>query len=159
MSVSTKDFISYMNDLVETCKDGEEGFRQAAEGTQRSDLKSVFQSCSRQRAQFASELQMEVARLGGSPEKSGSMAGALHRGWMDIKSAVTGKDDHAILAEAERGEDVAVKSYREALAKDLPSDIRSLVQKQFEEIQASHNKIRGLRDAASKVSDMETVRR
>jgi uncharacterized protein (TIGR02284 family) len=149
-----------MNDLVETCKDGEEGFRQAAEGTQRSDLRTLFQEYSRQRAQFASELQMEVARLGGSPEKSGSMGGALHRGWMNIKSAVTGKDDYAILAEAERGEDAAVKSYREVLSKDLPSDIRSMVQRQFEEIQSAHRKIRELRDAAaSKASEMETVRR
>ncbi len=145
-NATTKDYISTLNGLIETCKDGEQGFRSAAEGVQRADLKTLFHEYSRQRAQFASELQVEVARIGGSPEKSGSVSGAVHRGWIDIKSAVSGKDDHAILEEAERGEDVAVKSYREALATDMPADFRSIVQKQSEEILQTHNRIRSLRD-------------
>jgi uncharacterized protein (TIGR02284 family) len=141
-----KDYISTLNGLIETCKDGEQGFRDAAEGVQRSDLKSLFNEYSRQRAQFASELQMEVARIGGSPETSGSVAGAIHRRWIDVKSAVSGKDDHAILEEAERGEDSAVKNYQEALAADLPADLRSIVQKQSEKVLETHNRIRSLRD-------------
>ena len=145
-SETTKDYISTLNGLIETCKDGEEGFRSAAGRVQRSDLKSLFNEYSRQRAEFASELQVEVARIGGAPEKSGSVAGALHRGWIDVKSAVTGKDDHAILEEAERGEDSAVKNYREALATDLPADFHGIVQKQAEQIQKTHDRVRGLRD-------------
>ena len=145
-TATTKDYISTLNGLIETCKDGEEGFRNAAEGVKRSDLKSLFNEYSRQRAEFASELQVEVARIGGAPEKSGSVAGALHRGWIDVKSAVTGKDDHAILEEAERGEDSAVKNYREALATDLPADFRAIVQKQSEHVQQTHDRVRGLRD-------------
>jgi uncharacterized protein (TIGR02284 family) len=146
MAASTHDFISTLNNLVETCKDGEEGFRHASEGAQRSDLKTIFNEYSRQRAQFASELQMEVSRLGGDPAKGGSVSGAMHRGWIDIKSAVTGKDDHAILEEAERGEDVAVKAYRDALNVDLPSDVRTIVARQSQQVEEAHRRIRALRD-------------
>lgn len=145
-STTTKDYISTLNGLIETCKDGEEGFRSAAGGVQRADLKQLFNEYSRQRAEFASELQVEVARIGGSPEKSGSVSGAMHRGWIDIKSAISGKNDHAILEEAERGEDIAVKNYRDALASDMPADFLSIVKKQAEKIQKTHNLIRSLRD-------------
>ncbi|MGI8744025.1 MAG: ferritin-like domain-containing protein [Bryobacteraceae bacterium] len=145
-SASTKDYISALNDLIETCKDGEEGYRKAAESVKRSDLQSLFNEYSRQRSQFASELQMEVSRIGGEPEKSGSVSGAVHRGWIDVKSAVTGKDDHAVLEEAERGEDNAKKNYQDALGKDLPIDLRSMVERQYSQVQQSHNRIRSLRD-------------
>src|SRR5215210_4857326 len=96
--------ISTLNDLIETCKDGEEGFRTAAEGVTDLQVKALFSEYSRQRAEMARELQEEVRRLGGSPEKSGSVSGSAHRGWINIKSAVTGKDPQAIVSEAERGE-------------------------------------------------------
>jgi uncharacterized protein (TIGR02284 family) len=66
-----------------------------------------------------------------------------------LKSALTGNDDHAILAEAERGEDTAVKSYRDALSKDLPSDIHMVVEQQYREIQQTHNTVKALRDGMS----------
>jgi uncharacterized protein (TIGR02284 family) len=156
-SASTKDYISALNDLIETCKDGEEGYRKAAEGVKRSDLKSLFNEYSRQRSQFASELQMEVSRIGGDPEKSGSVSGAVHRGWIDLKSAVTGKDDHAILEEAERGEDTAVKNYQDALGKELPSDLRSIVAKQFSQIQQCHSRVRSLRDNTGEKASYSSV--
>src|SRR4051794_5224301 len=101
------DAISTLNTLIETCKDGQEGFKDAAEGVERSDLKTFFYEMSQQRAQFVGELQSLVRDLGGDPETSGSIAGAMHRGWINIKSAVTGKDEKAILNECERGEDTA----------------------------------------------------
>src|SRR5947209_11790361 len=107
MAESTKDFTSTLNNLIETCKDGEQGYRDSAEGVQRSDLRELFNEYARLRTQFASELQTQVSRLGGDPEKSGSVAGSMHRGWINLKAALTGKDDHAILAECERGEDSA----------------------------------------------------
>src|SRR5262245_13417243 len=115
MAIDKDDVISTLNGLIETCKDGQEGFKTAAEGVGDTSLKKLFYEYSQQRAQFVGELQSEVRNLGGDPEKSGSMAAALHRGWIDIKAAVTGKDDHAILAECERGEDSAVNAYQEAL--------------------------------------------
>lgn len=146
-TASTKDYISTLNNLIETLKDGEQGFRKAAEDVKSSNLRSVFSEYSSQRSQFASELQMEVTRLGGDAEKSGSVAGAMHRGWIDVKSAVTNRDDHNILEEAERGEDVALKSFQKALAEELPSDLRSIVEQQYRHIQQAHDRIRSLRDS------------
>jgi uncharacterized protein (TIGR02284 family) len=68
---------------------------------------------------------------------------------MNLKTAIAGKDDHAILSEVERGEDAAVKNYQEALAQDLPSDIRSTVEKQYRQILDAHNRIRSLRGDAA----------
>ncbi|HKF95481.1 MAG TPA: PA2169 family four-helix-bundle protein, partial [Gammaproteobacteria bacterium] len=85
-------------------------------------------------------------RLGGDPDTSGSASGAAHRAWVNVKSAVTGKDDKAILQEVERGEDVAVESYQKALKKDLPADIRALVERQYQGVQENHNRVRDLRD-------------
>lgn len=147
MAVSTRDIASTLNDLVETNKDAEEGFRNAAENVNDSRLSTIFNECSRERAQMASDLQIEVTRIGGKPQKSGSVAGAVHRGWISIKSTFTGKSDHAILEEAERGEDAAVKAYQNALAEELPTDIRSIVQEQYQKVQKSHAEIRSLRDS------------
>lgn len=157
MANSTNDYHSWLNNLIETCKDGETGFREAADGVQNAALRTVFNEYARQRAQFAAELQNLVTRLGGSPATSGSAAGALHRGWMNLKSALTGKDDHAILEEAERGEDAAVKNYQNVLAEDLPTDIRAVVEEQYRQILQAHGRIRGLRDSGFDVTETAPV--
>lgn len=148
-SMSNDDVISTLNGLIETCKDGQEGFKQSAEGVTDSNLKSLFYELGQQRSQFAGELQNLVRELGGDPENSGSTAGALHRGWINIKAAVTGKDDGAILNEAERGEDVAKKAYKEALETSLPANVASVVQNQYADVQTAHDKVRDLRDATN----------
>jgi uncharacterized protein (TIGR02284 family) len=140
------DIRSTLNDLIETCKDSEEGFRSAAGKLKDAQIHSLFVNYSLQRAGFAGELQSEVTRLGGEPAKSGTTAGAIHRGWIGLKTALTGDSDHAILEEAERGEDAAVKNYRDAIGKDLPSDLKSIVSRQFQEVLQTHNAVRALRD-------------
>jgi len=144
---SNNSVISTLNGLIETCKDGEEGFRDAAEGVERSDLKTIFYEFSQQRSQFVGILQELVRSLGGVPETGGSVSGAFHRGWMDIKSAVTGKNEQAILNECERGEDHAKAAYTKALEYDLPANITDVIRQQSQAIQAAHNKIKALRDA------------
>jgi uncharacterized protein (TIGR02284 family) len=139
--------ISTLNNLIETCKDGELGFKTAAEGLKSADIKQRFLDYSRQRAEMVRELQTEVRRLGGDPEKSGSMSGSLHRGWLDIKSVITGKDDHAIVAEAERGEDVAKTVYENALKEALPSTVLAIVQQQAVKVRQVHDQVRNLRDS------------
>ncbi len=141
---SNEEVISTLNNLIETCRDGQNGFQTAAEGVERSELKTLFHTYSQQRARFVGELQDEVRRLGGDPEDSGSVAATLHRGWIDIKSAVTGKDDGAILSECERGEDIAVANYRSALDTDLPANVRAVVERQFGEVKEAHDRIRSL---------------
>ena len=138
-----------LNDLIETLKDGQEGFKQAAEGVSNSQLKSLFRDYSQQRSRFATALQGEARRHGETePETSSSTTGALHRGWINLKSAITGGDEHAILAECERGEDAAVEQYKKALDNGLSPTAQELVSRQFAEIKAAHDRIKSLRDAA-----------
>jgi uncharacterized protein (TIGR02284 family) len=151
-TISNDDVISTLNGLIATCKDGQDGFKTAAEGVERSDLKSLFYEFSQQRAQFAGELQSLVQSLGGDPEHSGSVAASLHRGWMNIKSAVTGKDDGAILNECERGEDSAKDAYKDALEESLPANVTETVQTQYAAVQAAHDRIKALRDSANNES-------
>ncbi|PYI87741.1 MAG: aldehyde dehydrogenase [Verrucomicrobia bacterium] len=141
--------MSTINGLIETLKDGQRGFKEAAEAVEDLQLKTLFNEYSLQRSRFAGELQSEAIRLGESkPEDSGSVSGAMHRAWIDLKSAVTSGDDHAILAECERGEDSAMKEYRDAMEKEeLSSPIRQIVSRQFTEVQNAHDRIKQLRDA------------
>lgn len=156
MADRNDEIIGTLNGLIETCKDGEKGFRDAAEGSQRADLKTFFNTAAARRGQFAADLQAHVARLGGDPEKGGSVAGALHRGWLNLAAAVTGKNDHTILAECERGEDAAIENYREALNKTLPEDIRSAVQEQFVSVRETHVRVRSMRDSTDEDKDGNT---
>ncbi len=152
MMMDKDDVISTMNNLVETCKDGQNGFRTAAEGVKNTELTALFNNYSQQRGQFAIELQNEVRKAGGDPEKTGSTAAALHRGWINIKSAVTGEDESAVISECERGEDSAIKSYKEALKQDLPSDLRAIVERQFSQVKEAHDRIRLLEKANAQAS-------
>ena len=145
---SNDEVISTLNGLIETCRDGQNGFKAAAEGVKNSELKSLFYAYSQQSAQFVGQLQDEVRRLGGDPETAGSVAASLHRGWMDIKSAVTGGDDASIITECERGEDSAVKTYSDALGKDLPAGVRPVVERQFAAVREAHDRIRALEGAS-----------
>src|SRR5688572_10806020 len=148
MPMEKDDVIDTLNDLIETCKDGEEGFRTCAEDVERVDLKSIFERAAQRCAESARELQAQVLRLGGKPEQKSSFAGSAHRRWVDIKSAITGKDEAAVLAECERGEDVAKASYQKALEKDLPPDVRGIVQRQYQGVLEHHDMVRHLEKAA-----------
>lgn len=145
-----KETISTINSLIETLKDGQEGFRQAAEAVKDSQLKSLFSEYSLQRSRFAGELQSEAIGMGESdPEDSSSTAGAMHRAWINLKSAITSQDDHAILAECERGEDSAVAEYKKAMEQqELTSPIRDTISRQYTDVKAAHDHVKALRDAS-----------
>jgi uncharacterized protein (TIGR02284 family) len=148
MATDRDNAISTLNNLIETCKDGQQGFEAAAEGVKTSDLKTLFSTYSHQRAEFAGELQSEVRRLGGDAARTGSFAASLHRGWINIKSAVTGEDEAAVISECERGEDSAVRNYEDALNDEhLPADLRSIIERQFIQIKEAHDRIGALEKA------------
>jgi uncharacterized protein (TIGR02284 family) len=148
--MDTDKAISTLNSLIETLKDGEEGFNTAAEGLTDPQKKSLFLQYSRERAQMAQELQAEVRKLGGDPEKAGSMSGSLHRGWINIKSVVTGKNDASIIAEAEEGEDVAKKAFEEAGKASLPPSASAIVHQQAVRVREVHDRVRDMKRATAK---------
>ena len=148
MSNSLTDTISTLNKLIETCLDGQEGFRLAAEAiTDDEDLKGFLFSASLQRSKFAGELQNEVIGLGEpDPTHTNSVTAKVHRGWINIKTALTGSNNHMILAECEKGEDSAVAAYRTALNSEMSATLSEIVSRQFQEVLATHNSVKGLRD-------------
>jgi uncharacterized protein (TIGR02284 family) len=145
--MDSKKAISTLNDLIETCRDGQNGFKEAAENVKSPDLKTFLNQIATERAQFVNQLQLEVRTLGGDPQKSGSATAAMHRAWIDIKGTLTGKDDHSILSECERGEDSVVEAYKDALKLDLPPNIRSTVERQFQSIKLVHDRVKQMRDS------------
>lgn len=144
--MENKDVVSILNDLIETSRDGEQGFRTAAEQARSAELKSVFEVGAQRCAQGARELQALVDQFGGTPTDSGSVSGAIHRGWTDFKAKVTGHDDVRVLEEVERGEDYALERYREALEKTLPENVRAVIERQYRGVIENHDRVRDLRD-------------
>jgi uncharacterized protein (TIGR02284 family) len=148
MATDKDDVIDTLNDLIETCKDGENGFMQCAENIGNPSVKAMFTTAARRCRDSAEELQREVQMLGGKAETSGSLSGSAHRRWLDVKTAVTGRDDAAVIAECERGEDVARESYERALEKPLPANIRAIVERQYRGVLQHHDEVRALEKAA-----------
>lgn len=140
--------VSTLNTLIQTCRDGRDGFKTAAEGVSDAGLKELFEGYSRQRASFAGELQDEVRRLGGEAAETGSITGSIHRGWLGLRAALTGADERAVLAECERGEESALAAYRAALGVDMPAVVRTAVERQFAEVKEARERIRALERAS-----------
>jgi len=142
--------LDVLNELIETCRDGEQGFRTAAEAVTEPHLQGLFRAYAEQRAEFVAELSAEVRRLGGDPDRRGSVAGSLHRGWMNIRSVVSGGNQAAIVAEAERGEDSARAAYERALREStLPPGIAGIVERQAARVREAHDRVRALRERAA----------
>lgn len=140
-----------LEDLNETLEDGREGFTQAANKLREDGHEQIaakMMEFAAQREQLSRELATIASENGMNFESgNGTTAGALHRGWMSMKDALTGNDPHTILAAAERGEDHAVAQYREALNEDLPAPIRTVVNQQATAVKTAHDQVRDLRDA------------
>lgn len=145
--MQTDDPIGVLNDLIETCKDGEHGFRACAEHTERPEFRAVLLRRADECAAAARELQTHVLELGGRPDEHGSATGALHRGWVAVRGSLAGYTDLAMLQECERGEDTAVKRYRQALEQNLPPVVRLVVQRQYDGALRNHDHIRSMRDS------------
>ncbi len=141
----TNETIKALNYLIGTCIDGENGYREAAEEAKSSDLKTRLMRLGQQRAQFRGELEQEVLRLGGDPKESGSAGAALHRTWLNVRDAVTGKDDEAILKESQRGEKAALDNYDDVLSRDVSADLRETIARQQGQIQQAYSELENLK--------------
>ena len=148
MAQSTDHIARTLNHLITTVRDREAGYRTGAQGVRSPELKSLFDVYAEQSAQFSTALQHEVERLGQPATHDASLAGAAFRGWIQIKSAVTGGSEGAVLVECERGEDVAVGAYERAL-QELPPELQPVVVRQYTELKSAHHRIRTLRDAVA----------
>ena len=139
MTHAVDDVPAFLNHLIEVCMDGENGYRAAATDVENSELQGIFHHYEEQRAKFAKDLRGEVVRLGGEPVTGGTVLGALHRGWMDVKSAVTGSNPSAVIAACETGEDSAAASFEQAVDTTIPGETREIVERQAKQIRAAHS--------------------
>ncbi len=137
-------------DLIQTLEDGKEGFAKGAEKLADSDspeLATAFRANSEQRERFAAELTEMAKAYGDQLDESGSVVGALHRGWMTLKDALSGSGPDGILDAAEQGEDHALKEYEKALGADISPELRTVVERQLGDVRAAHDQVKALRDA------------
>lgn len=138
--------VDHLNHLIEICNDGKYGYETAADDAESSELKSMFMGYSSQRAQYVSELKQQVRALGEDPDKGGGPLGALHRAWIDVKSALSSKDNKAVLGACITGEKAAVEAYDDAIndADIMPVNIRQMLITQRSGIQEALNKVTSL---------------
>lgn len=138
--------ISVLNDLIEISRDGAKGFRICAEDVHDHVLQMFFEDRAKSCDEVVRILSDEVKKLGGRPDTTGTTAGALHRFWIEFRTAITDKDKIVVLEECERAEDIAIKAYQDALEEDLPDDLRSLINHQLQGVKRNHERVRQLRD-------------
>ena len=129
-----------LNQLIETCRDGELGFRTAAEHVADGSLRTLLLEMADERARCAAELLPHAQRLGGAAAHDGTSLGALHRRWIDLKSTLK-HDDRAILVEVARGDKATVHAYKDAVEGILPPDTRDVVEQQYALLQQEHDRI------------------
>lgn len=144
MTLKNAEVVSVLNDLIETCEDGIHGFKTAAEAVKSPSAKALFLSRLPKIELGERELKAEIRRFGGDPDQRGTAAGALHRGWINLKAAITGKNEESILAECVRGEEHATHTYEDALQKDLPAETRIIVERQYRGVVENLERVRAL---------------
>jgi uncharacterized protein (TIGR02284 family) len=139
--MTREETIDLLNELIHVCKDGENGYSTAAGDVRNSQLQSVFSEYAKQRGSCARQLQGEVERLGGSAADSGTVGAVVHRGWIDLKSALSGGDGGAIIAACETGEDHTLAAFERVVDGDISGESRSLIEKQYDKIKEAHTRL------------------
>lgn len=147
---SHKDITNNLQDLLEKNYDAEKGYKKALTAVDDIQLKNFLKQQAVLRGRFATEIDKELRDLNESPKNSGSASGSLHRAWIDVKTAVTGNDDKAVLEECIRGEKASIENYQEVLkSQAFPPKIKATLAKQVGEVQATLHKIQSLEDLKS----------
>ena len=150
--MNNHEVISVLNNLIETCRRGQNVFRNAAESIQNSEFRRLFNIFSQQRAQFITELQAELHRLGGEAGKEDEVVTAPDKTIPFRPSTATKlggiRDEATVIAECQREEETAVTDYQEALKADLPLDVQYVVKRQYMDIKDAFDRIRILQRAA-----------
>ncbi len=141
--------IDVLNTLVEINNDRIEGYVTASSETDDHELKTLFAKLAQTSNKCKNELVSEIIKLGGQPTESTKTTGKFFRVWMDVKTAITGKNRKAILDLCEFGEDQALKTYEKALNDDiehLNTPLQMLITSQYASITADHHTVKTMRD-------------
>jgi uncharacterized protein (TIGR02284 family) len=144
MASENSKVLAILNDLVATCKDGENGYRSAKEDVDDKELTDLFGSYVEQRSRFATQLLEKIHGLDSAAERPGSTLARIHRGWMNMKASLTSRDAGAVVAECARGEAAALKDYEKALQHALPPEVKTLLHQQYDQLKAAHDRVKAL---------------
>lgn len=148
--MENKKVVGVLNDLIRINNDRVVGYEKAIEELkdEDADLRTLFHRYTQESKQYLTELNHEVARLGGDPADGTTNSGKVYRVWMDLKAAIAGKDRKTILDNCEFGEDAAQKAYDTALNSDvdLEAPLRELIVRQKAALRVGHDEVKRLRD-------------
>jgi uncharacterized protein (TIGR02284 family) len=134
--------VSTLNTLIATLIDSVTGYEDAASNADGNRFQEIFRTRAQERNRAVEELRSEVRRLGGNPEDDGSFLGKTHQRFLDLKAAVTGRDDQAVINEVERGEDYLKEKFESALNGDtLTGDARATVERVYQSVRSGHDQI------------------
>ena len=133
-------------ELIETCKDGEYGFRTGAAQIASPVLGQLIAGRANDYQEAVRELEAQVAQFGGAPDTGGSASGALHRGWTILRTAFLCQPDDAVLDACESAEERATTRYQAALEQPLPESVKEIVERQAKEIRLCREQIHDLRE-------------
>jgi len=140
------DGLTVLKTLTDTLADSVNGYRDAAENSESGRFQEMFRTNADERSRVAEELRAEVRRLGGEPEDDQSTMGALHQRWLDLKAAVTGRDDKAIINEVERGEDYLKEKFETALnSGHLSGESRAVVERAYQSVRKGHDQVASIK--------------
>jgi len=141
--------IDVLNTLIKINNDRIEGYETASDETDDSDLKSLFSQLAQTSYKCKAELVTEVMRLGGTPVEGTKLTGKVFRIWMDIRTALAGKELQTILNLCEYGEDAAIETYErvfENYSEEITPEQRTMLKGQYLWLKADHDKVKALRD-------------
>lgn len=139
-------------ELIETLRDGKDGFESGAEKLGKdgeTSLALTFRDLGGQRGRMVDELQQIAAGYGDQIDDSGTVAAKVHRGWMTLKDAIAGSDPDGVLDTAVQGEEHAVSEFDKALEADISPEFKATLQRMADEVRSTHDQVKALRDARS----------
>ena len=134
-----------LESLTTTLLDSVNGYRDAASNAEGSRFQEIFRRNANERSRVAEDLRTEITRLGGNAPDDGSFLGATHQRFLDLKAAVTGRDELAIVNEVERGEDYLKEKFETALKADLDPQTRSVIETAYQSVRKGHDQMRDLK--------------
>ena len=144
--LDSNDGTTLLKTLTSTLNDSVNGYREAAEHAEGNEFQQIFRDNASERERVAGELQSEVRRLGGTPDEDGTVLGKTHQTFLDLKAAVMGRDDKAIINEVERGEDYLKEKFEAALDNsDLAPESRAIVERAYQSVRKGHDQISQLK--------------